>query len=163
MGRCYRAGSAVFALLFISGCQSSLGDNWLQTGYSFPVPNGTQSDTQKPNVPNPSESPTSSSLDPAPEQLELFKQALVSGGAGTQNSTIDGILASLISAGFPPEKMTHTELETPTGLNPESISVAVNLGGHCLVGQYSSSWVEVAVLPVLQSGCLIGSAITPFP
>ena len=97
------------------------------------------------------------------EQLEVLQNIIQLSQAEISESDVTRLLTKLVDAGFPRESITHTRVKTPSGLTPESVSIAVQLGDYCLIGQYAPDWVSVSSMPPLTSGCLIGNTVTPFP
>lgn len=92
----------------------------------------------------------------ATDNLGAFETALRSVDVADGLLEVELAVSTLISAGFEKSNISHTSPATKTGLQPDSLSIAVLHDGDCLVGQYSDDWLTVAVVPALQTGCLIG-------
>ncbi len=92
-----------------------------------------------------------------------FQRALVNAGAGAGagSGDIAEILAELSEAGFSSSAITHTALTTPTGLRPDSVSLALAYGDRCFIAQYSESWIVFGLVDSLNSVCLIGDTYAP--
>jgi hypothetical protein len=118
-----------------------------------------------PATPAPTSSPARSlsRFDPgasAAENLEVFRRAL-DGAARSASSSVDAatLTGALKAAGFAPSAMQRSADQTSANLQAPVLTVAVRVGGDCLVGQFvrsdASISTEVAA-PVAQGTCLIG-------
>ena len=93
----------------------------------------------------------------AEENLAFFEDTLVTSGAGSGITTSDAPIAKLVEAGFSSDSITYTLDATKRQFAADSISIAIEFAGQCLIGQYSTTWVSTGVGDVLPTGeCLIG-------
>lgn len=95
----------------------------------------------------------------ANENLDAFKFHLQRSGAGKPEPLVAEIMSALVRAGFDPAMISHTAVETRTGLLPESITVAIEIQDECLLGQFGASWLEVVVAPKVGNVCIIGESV----
>ena len=124
---------------------------------------------------NPAASSTSSaSSTPEPEPTFVasgtandnvaFVRALVlraTKKAGLNASSL-AIAQQLARDGFDPKGIQFTDNSTAAGLKPDSVVVAAEMKGQCLITQYGAGigGVQIDVAPVLKSGgCLLGRSI----
>jgi hypothetical protein len=119
-----------------------------------------------PATPTPTSSPARSlsRFDPgasAAENLEVFRRALDGAARSASSSSVDAatLTGALKAAGFAPSAMQRSADQTSANLQAPVLTVAVRVGGDCLVGQFvrsdASISTEVAA-PVAQGTCLIG-------
>jgi len=95
----------------------------------------------------------------AEENLVVFDAVLAEAVAGS-NGRPGGrtLVDALVAAGFPKKQMEVTRDSSRTGARADSVTVAVNLNGHCLIGQFlDSKTYSSLVSPALAaSACLVG-------
>jgi hypothetical protein len=72
---------------------------------------------------------------------------------------VEKIGSALEDLGFVRGSMSHTAPASKIELPADSTSVAIDIAGECLIGQFSEEWVTVAIAPPTASGCLIGDVI----
>jgi hypothetical protein len=77
-------------------------------------------------------------------------------GAGKPNHDLAKSIALLVDTGFDIANITHTSVDSKIGEPVDSVSLAVAIGGECLIAQFSSTWLTTTVANELASGCLIG-------
>jgi hypothetical protein len=115
-------------------------------------------------APTPSAVRSLSRFDPgasAAENLGVFTRALDGAARSASSSSVDAatLTGALKAAGFAPSAMQRSADETSANLQAPVLTVAVRVGGDCLVGQFvrsdASISAEVAA-PVAQGTCLIG-------
>ena len=70
----------------------------------------------------------------------------------------DRVVEVLEAAGFPAERIEVTASVTPTGLDADSLDVAVRLDDECLVGQFMDGYRSEVLDPV-NDACLIGQTV----
>jgi hypothetical protein len=127
----------------------------------------SNSQTDPTPTPKPSPTPTKSvapTLDvtgSASKNLVVFENALTAAGAGTAGHSIDDSISALVLAGFPVGAISYTSETSKIGEPSDSISLAVEFNGECLIGQFSQSWLATVVAPITDSGCLIGDVQKP--
>jgi hypothetical protein len=92
----------------------------------------------------------------ATQNLPIFENVLADTGAGRPGHDLSESVALLVDTGFDLEAITHTPLDSKTGEPAESVSLAINFGGECLIAQFSSTWLITKVADETASGCLIG-------
>lgn len=155
----------VIAGALLSGCTSTPGGDanaggTASGGSATPTPTVTKAPRVKPNF-MPAFSPTT-----AADNQRLFvivmEQGLVAEGANAQSS---GQAERLAAAGFDRGGIQWTDNSTAIGLISDSMFVAAEVGGECLVGQYGNSLpvLALSVVPALPAGgCLLGKGINHF-
>ena len=131
-------------LLAVTGCSNGAPPK--------PVPSPTPSKSVAPTL-----DPKGSAL----KNLVVFQNALSEAGAGTPGHDISLSISSLLEAGFANESISHTTVTSKIGDPSDSVSLAVEFNGECLIGQFSNSWLTTAVVPITESGCLIGDVVKP--
>ena len=132
--------ATIFALLLsglITGCSANSGP-------------GAEPETSK--SPELSFYPTGS----ASNNLPVFEKVMQLSGAGKPNHDLAKSIALLVDTGFDIEEITHTAIDSKIGEPVDSVSLAVAIGGECLIAQFSSTWLTTTVANELASGCLIG-------
>lgn len=92
----------------------------------------------------------------ASQNLPLFEYTLKDTGAGSSGHEITKSIKALVDAGFELESITHTAVISKTLDSVDSVSLAIDFGGKCLIAQFSNSWLSTAVSEPTLSGCLIG-------
>lgn len=92
----------------------------------------------------------------ATQNLPIFENALVVSGAGRPGHDLSESVSLLVDTGFDLEAITHTPLDSKIGEPADSVSLAINFGGECLIAQFSSTWLTTKVADETASGCLIG-------
>ena len=95
----------------------------------------------------------------AEDNLPFFAQVLENAGAGAPGSELTTILDALTTAGFDPATISHTAASSKIELPVDSISLAVIVKERCLIGQFSTTWLETQVAPLTPTGCLIGDIV----
>ena len=95
----------------------------------------------------------------AEDNLPFFAQVLEKAGAGAPGSELTTILEALTTAGFDPATISHTAASSKIELPVDSISLAVTVKEQCLIGQFSTTWLETQVAPLTPTGCLIGDIV----
>ena len=95
----------------------------------------------------------------AEDNLPFFAQVLEKAGAGAPGSELTTILEALTTAGFDPATISHTAASSKIELPADSISLAVTVKEQCLIGQFSTTWLETQVAPLTPTGCLIGDIV----
>jgi hypothetical protein len=95
----------------------------------------------------------------ASSNLPVFESVMKESGAGKPNHDLAESIAMLVETGFSIEAITHTQLETMTRQQPESVSLAIAFKGECLIAQFSTTWLTTTVAEELASGCLIGDVV----
>jgi hypothetical protein len=81
--------------------------------------------------------------------------------AGLNVSSL-AVARQLAHDGFDPKGIQYTSNSTAAGLKPDSVVVAAQIKGQCLIAQYGAGigGVQIDVAPVLKSGgCLLGRSI----
>mgnify|MGYP001025513761 CR=1 FL=1 len=146
--------TVVTLLAIISGCSEP-------SSSTTPVTEVAALDEEVPLPPSEGEEiETPPVFDPdgtADDNLAFFESVLVAAGAGSGITSSDAPIDSLVDAGFSAEFITHTQDATARQFPVDSISIAVEFDGECLIGQYSTTWISTAVSALLPSGdCLIG-------
>ena len=91
--------------------------------------------------------------------LPYFAQVLENAGAGAPGSELATILEALTTAGFDPATISHTAASSKIELPVDSISLSVTVKEQCLIGQFSTTWLETQVAPLTPTGCLIGDIV----
>ncbi len=93
------------------------------------------------------------------ENLVVFDAVLAEAVVGS-NGRPGGrrLVDALVAAGFPKKQMEVTRDSSRTGARADSVTVAVNLNGHCLIGQFlDKDTYSSMVYPALAaSDCLVG-------
>lgn len=140
--------SALVAL-GLSGCGAS------------PVSGPTGSATSSSAMPT--IAPTLSPMGTANDNIAYFR-AVVEAATKTQglNASTEKLARTLAAKGFSAKGIEYTDNATAVGMKPDSVTVAVEFKGQCLIAQYGPSikGIAVSVLPVLASGgCLLGRSI----
>jgi hypothetical protein len=97
----------------------------------------------------------------ASRNLPFFQMVLEESGAGGPTNDLTQTITNLVDAGFNVEDITYTPAKTKINISSDSVSVAIEINGECLIGQYSSSWLTTTVTEPTVSGCLIGQVIQP--
>lgn len=95
----------------------------------------------------------------AETNLPIFELTLQESGAGTARGELSLIVDALVAVGFPRESLSHTAPASKIELPADSTSIAVEIAGDCLIGQFSDEWLAVAIAEPTPSGCLIGDVI----
>lgn len=95
----------------------------------------------------------------ASSNLPVFESVMKESGAGKPNHDLAESIKLLGETGFSIEAITHTQLETMTRQQPESVSLAIAFKGECLIAQFSDTWLTTIVAKELASGCLIGDVV----
>jgi len=95
----------------------------------------------------------------AEDNLPFFTQVLEDSGAGAPGGELSNALEALIAAGFDPATMSHTAASSKIELPVDSISLAVAFNNQCLIGQFSTTWLETQVALPTPTGCLIGDIV----
>ena len=81
--------------------------------------------------------------------------------ASNADANGQGIIESLVAAGFQKAEMQLTPDRTVGNLKADSVLFAVNMGGTCLLGQYGGGGYSSAAQKALEGGgCLIGKTRT---
>lgn len=89
--------------------------------------------------------------------LAVLKEA----GAGSGTTPTADVLDALGDKGFPLGDTSYSNPATQIEFPADSISVAIALGDICLIGQYSTKWVEASTQPALDDGqCLLGEVLS---
>ena len=91
--------------------------------------------------------------------LPYFAQVLENAGAGAPGSELATILEALTTAGFDPAAISHTAASSKIELPVDSLSIAVTVKEQCLIGQFSTTWLETQVAHLTPTGCLIGDIV----
>ena len=92
----------------------------------------------------------------AASNLPYFEQTLSAAGAGSQRIDGSAVVDALVDAGFDSAAIDRTPDQSLIALPADSVSVAVEFAGECLIGQYSTTWLSVDVAPLLpDGGCLV--------
>tara|TARA_B110000503_G_scaffold62211_1_gene98590 strand:- start:1221 stop:1721 length:501 start_codon:yes stop_codon:yes gene_type:complete len=148
--------ASLFSVI-LSGCAalSSASELWSPEGQSSEPENSQPISAVEPRV---AEIPVVFDPDASAEDnLAFFKNTIVASGAGSGITSIDAPIAKLVEAGFSSDSITFTPEATKRQFAADSISIAIEFAGQCLIGQYSPTWVSTAVADVLPTGeCLIG-------
>lgn len=92
----------------------------------------------------------------ASQNLPIFENVFVVTGAGKPGHDLSESVALLVETGFDLESITHTPVDSKIGEPADSVSLAIEFEGECLIAQYSASWLSVSVTAPTVSGCLIG-------
>ncbi len=92
----------------------------------------------------------------ASQNLPIFENVFVVTGSGKQGHDLSESIALLVETGFDLETITHTPVNSKIGEPSDSVSLAVEFNSECLIAQFSSTWLTVAVADRTVSGCLIG-------
>jgi hypothetical protein len=92
----------------------------------------------------------------ASQNLPIFENVFVVTGAGKQGHDLSESVALLVETGFDLGSITHTPVNSKIGEPSDSVSLAVEFSSECLIAQFSSTWLTVAVADRTVSGCLIG-------
>lgn len=92
----------------------------------------------------------------ASQNLPIFEYTLKDTGAGSSRHKLQNSIKALVDAGFELESITHTAVISKTLDSVDSVSLAIDFGGKCLMAQFSNSWLSTAVSEPTVSGCLIG-------
>ena len=95
----------------------------------------------------------------AEENLPIFELTLEESGAGAPRADIAVILEGLVQVGFERDSLSHTAPTSKVKLPADSISIAVEVGNDCLIGQFSEEWLAVAIAEPTPTGCLIGDVV----
>ena len=146
--------TVVAVLASIAGCSET-------SSSTSPVTEVAELEEQAPVSPLENEevetSPVFDSDGSAHDNLAFFESVMVAAGAGSGISSSDSPIERLIAAGFSAASITHTQNATARQFPVDSISIAVEFDGQCLIGQYSTTWVTSGVNALLPTGeCLIG-------
>lgn len=128
------------------------------TGTANPTVSGS---TSAGNTPEPV--PTFAASGTASDNI-AFVRALVLRATkkGGLNTSSFAIAQQLARDGFDPKGIQYTDNSTAAGLKPDSVIVAAEIKGQCLIAQYGAGigGVQIDVAPVLKSGgCLLGRSI----
>jgi hypothetical protein len=81
---------------------------------------------------------------------------------GGLNTSSVAIARQLAADGFDRTGIQYTTNSTAAGLKPDSVVVAAQFKGECIIAQYGAGigGVQIALAPVLKSGgCLLGRSI----
>lgn len=116
---------------------------------------GSIEPTSEPEAPRPEFVPGGS----AEANLPVFELTLQELGAGMPGSDISLMIEGLVAVGFERESMSHTAPASKIELPADSTSIAVEMAGECVIGQFSDEWLTVAVAAPTPSGCLIGDVV----
>lgn len=92
----------------------------------------------------------------ASQNLPIFENIFVVTGAGKQGHDLSDSVALLVETGFDLAAITHTPVNSKIGEPADSVSLAIEMSGECLIAQFSSTWLTVSVTEPTDSGCLIG-------
>ena len=92
----------------------------------------------------------------ASQNLPVFENVLAVTGAGKQGHDLSESIALLVETGFDLETISHTPVNSKIGEPADSVSLAIEFSGECLIAQFASSWLTVTVAEPTVSGCLIG-------
>ena len=95
----------------------------------------------------------------AEDNFAVFEWTLRESGAGLPQYDVEKIVSALEDLGFDRGSMSHTAPASKIELPADSTSLAIDIAGECLIGQFSDEWVTVAIAPPTPSGCLIGDVI----
>ena len=136
----------VGALVAVSGCATGVTPVAPTTAISTPEP-------------APTFSPEGTASDNIAFVRALVLRAVKKGGLNTSSLAIAQQLAH---DGFDPAGIEYTTNTTAAGLKPDSVVVAAQMKGQCLIAQYGAGigGVQVDIAPVLKSGgCLLGRSI----
>lgn len=145
--------SAVVAVSLLAGCAGEQ-----------PVDPPSPGDTEQPvdpAEPTPSETPTPEPTfrpdGSALQNLAYFTRVLelaAEDGARRGAEFAD----ALVEAGFDRSHMEATPERTAINLEADSIQIAVEFNGSCLIGQYGNVGLQTAAGPLLATGlCLVGT------
>lgn len=92
----------------------------------------------------------------ASQNLPIFENVFVVTGAGKQGHDLSDSVALLVETGFDLAAITHTPVNSKIGEPADSVSLAIEMSGECLIAQFSPTWLTVSVTEPTASGCLIG-------
>jgi hypothetical protein len=92
----------------------------------------------------------------ASQNLPIFENVLAVTGAGAPGHDLSESVALLVETGFELETITHTPVDSKIGEPADSVSLAIEFAGECLIAQFSSTWLNVSITEPTLSGCLIG-------
>ena len=92
----------------------------------------------------------------ASQNLPIFENVFEVTGAGAPGHDLSESVALLVETGFDLGSITHTPVTSKIGEPSDSVSLAVEFSSECLIAQFSSTWLTVAVADRTVSGCLIG-------
>ena len=126
-------------------------------------PASTPSDTNASTSAVPTVAPTFSPSGTANDNVAFFRSVVeVATKSQGLNASTQKLAQSLAAGGFPSQGIEFTDNATAVGMKPDSVTVAAEFKGQCLIAQYGPSIKDLAVsvLPVLASGgCLLGRSI----
>ncbi len=92
----------------------------------------------------------------ASQNLPIFENVFEVTGAGAPGHDLSESIELLVKTGFDLKAITHTPVDSKIGENADSVSLAIEFDGECLIAQFSSTWLSVSVAEPTVSGCLIG-------
>ena len=92
----------------------------------------------------------------ASQNLPIFENVFEVTGAGAPGHDLSDSVALLVETGFDLGTITHTPVDTKIGEPADSVSLAIEFDGECLIAQFSSTWLNVSITEPTVSGCLIG-------
>ena len=139
-----------FVSLILVGCTPTVKDRPSATASVSPTP-----------TPSKSVAPILKPESSAAVNLLVFENALTAAGAGKAGHSVADSISALVQAGFPIGAITYTSETSKIGGPSDSVSLAVEFNGECLIGQFSQSWLATIVAPITDSGCLIGDVQKP--
>lgn len=144
----------ILSALVLVGCQSS--------GETTPVTLPEMGDEgQESPAPQPVEPPEFYPDGSAEQNRPYVDWVLRQAGAGVATLTGADAVAALEAGGLSRATMELTADRTAIGLEADSISLALQIAGECLIAQWSAEWVVTQVAPLLASGtCLLGETVS---
>jgi hypothetical protein len=125
-------------------------------------PAGSQGVEGSPSA-NPAMAPTFAAMGTANDNIAYFRH-IISQSISREglNASTEGVAKSLVAGGFDKKGVQFSDNYTAAGMKPDSVTVATEFHGQCLIAQYGPSihGLTVSLLPVLASGgCLLGRSI----
>ena len=114
-------------------------------------------------VVTPSVAPTFSPQGTANDNIAFFRSVVESAtkAHGLTVST-QQLAQTLVAKGFAAKGIEFTDNATAVGMKPDSVTIAAEFKGQCLIAQYGPSikGLAITLAPVLASGgCLLGRSI----
>jgi hypothetical protein len=146
------AGLALASALMFSACVAPAS-----SGDVTSTPSASATATKKPSKP-----PVFLPDAVAKANLYYFSWTIEQALAADPAADSFAIAQKVAEAGFDPAAIQFTFSRTAAGLAADSVDVAVNFAGECIVGQFGPaiSGVHAVVMPVLASGgCLLGTEV----
>lgn len=148
------AGLAMASVLTLSACASPAPSGGASSASSA---SASPTATKKPSKP-----PVFLPDAVARANLYYFTWTIEQALAADPAADSFAIAQKVAEAGFDPAAIQFTFSRTAAGLAADSVDVAVNFAGECIVGQFGPaiSGVHAVVMPVLASGgCLLGTEV----